>query len=99
MINPRSRLVACLTAAVLVLAGCDDLEAMLTLSSAVQRHYGVQPVVKVTNEAHLTITFDLAFAHVRSLGPLTITHTDAPFTFAMRDIPSPLPSSAPAAAR
>ena len=140
MTTPRSRSVACLTAAVLLLAACGEMKAMLALALALQKQYGVAASVKETNEAHLTVTFDqlpdavekaggdstararfaqdaasfvkakyagaarlqditIAFSHVRSVGPVTITHTEAPYTFAMRDIPPPPPDSAPAAPR
>ena len=124
-------------AGVLILAAaCADLKAMMALSLALQKQYGVEAAVKVTNETHLTITFDelpdaiakaagdsaarsqfardvagftkanyanaarlqditIAFSHVRSLGAVTITHTEAPYTFAMRDIPSQAASAAP----
>jgi hypothetical protein len=121
--------------AVFVLAACAQFKDMLALSSALQKQYGVQAMVKMTNSTHLTITFDqipdavekagddstaraqfareaarfvkanypgaaeledvtIAFSHVRSLGVVTITHTEAPYTFAMRDIPSLPPASA-----
>ena len=125
-------------AAVFILAAaCADLKAMMALSLALQKQYGVEASVKVTNETHLTITFDelpeaiakaagdsaarsqfardvasftkanygnaarleditIAFSHVRNFGgAVTITHTEAPYRFAMRDIPSQSPSAAP----
>jgi hypothetical protein len=116
------------------------MKAMLALSVALQRQYGVEVAVKLTNQTHLTITFDelpttveragadstararfardaatfakanytgaarleditIAFSHVRSLGVVTITHTDAPYTFAVGDIPSASPSATPGPAR
>ena len=45
-----------------------------------------------TNAARLE-DVTIAFSHVRSLGPVTITHTESPYTFAMREIPAPIPTA------
>lgn len=122
-------------AAVVILAACAEFKAVMALSSKLQQHYGVQTMVNLRNETHLTVTFGalpeelakagddstvraqfardvasfakanyanaarleditIAFSHVRSLGAVTITRTEAPYTFAMRDIPSQPPSAA-----
>ena len=130
-----------MAAAFILAAACADLKAVMTLSLALQKQYGVEAAVKVTNETHLTITFDelpeaiakaagdsaarsqfardvasftkanytnaarleditIAFTHVRSLGAVTITHIQAPYTFAMRDIPSqPVSAATPDSTR
>jgi hypothetical protein len=36
----------------------------------------------------------IAFSNVTSMGPITITHSDAPYTFRMEDLPSATDSTA-----